>query len=170
MYCMNLTPRTIQESSGLRAPIIEAARKVLLKEGYERLSMRRVAEEAGCSTMALYRHFANKEALTQFLCTELYTTFTERINSEMATVNGPREQLRVFIAALIDFAASYPDHYSIIFLIRFIIYRWLLLIRAVVQVLVPCFRIRRRLRLHHYGKRDFGAYGPGGARHQDVQS
>jgi len=115
---MNLSPRTIQETSGLRAPIIEAARKVLLKEGYEHLSMRRVAEEAGCSTMALYRHFANKEALTQFLCTELYTSFTERINSQMAAVNGPREQLRVFIAALIDFAASYPDHYSIIFLIR----------------------------------------------------
>jgi AcrR family transcriptional regulator len=115
---MNLSPRSIQETSGLRAPIIEAARKVLLKEGYKRLSMRRVAEEAGCSTMALYRHFTNKEALTQFLCTELYMSFTERISKQMAAVNGPREQLRVFIAALIDFAASYPDHYSIIFLIR----------------------------------------------------
>lgn len=115
---MNLSPRTIQETSGLRAPIIEAARKVLLKEGYKHLSMRRVAEEAGCSTMALYRHFTNKEALTQFLCTELYMSFTERISKQMAAVNGPREQLRVFIAALIDFAASYPDHYSIIFLIR----------------------------------------------------
>jgi len=115
---MNLRPRTIQESSGLRVPIIEAARKVLLKEGYGRWSMRRVAEETGCSTMALYRHFANKEALTQFLCTELYTSFAERIKIQVAAVHEPREQLRVFIAALIDFAASYPDHYSIIFLVR----------------------------------------------------
>jgi AcrR family transcriptional regulator len=110
--------KTVHESSGLRSPIIEAARKVLIKEGYDRLSMRRVAQEAGCSTMALYRHFANKEALTQFLCAELYKGFAERMHRQMATVNDPWEQICIFIEALIHFATSYPDHYSIIFLVR----------------------------------------------------
>ncbi len=49
----------------MRERIIETASRIFIDEGYENVSMRRVAQEAGCSQMAMYRHFANKEALTQ---------------------------------------------------------------------------------------------------------
>ncbi len=80
--------------------------------------MRRVAQEAGCSQMAMYRHFANKEALTQHICTKLYASFAEKINREIEAADDPWERLRRFIIALIRFAMSYPDHYSLIFLVR----------------------------------------------------
>jgi AcrR family transcriptional regulator len=66
----------------------------------------------------IYRHFANKEALTQHLCAQLYARFTSKMYREMATANDPWSQLRVFVGALIRFALSYPDHYSLIFLMR----------------------------------------------------
>jgi AcrR family transcriptional regulator len=106
------------EVVGLRKRIIDAASKVFLEEGYRSLSMRRVAQEAGCSQMAMYRHFANKEALTQHICTQIYTRFATKMNREIEAVTDPRERLRRFIAELIRFATSYPDHYSLIFLVR----------------------------------------------------
>ncbi len=105
-------------NTGLRERLIQAASKVLVEEGYDNLSMRRVAQEAGCSQMAMYRHFANKEALTQHLCTLLYVRFTAEMHREMDTVDQPWEKVRIFIASLIQFAVSYPDHYSLVFLVR----------------------------------------------------
>ena len=109
---------TPAEGVALRDRIIGAASKVFLEEGYENLSMRRVAQEVGCSQMAMYRHFANKEALTQHICGQLYAGFTTKMNREIESVTDPWEKLRRFIAALIRFATTYPDHYSLIFLVR----------------------------------------------------
>ncbi len=102
----------------MRDRIIETASRIFIEEGYENVSMRRVAEEAGCSQMAMYRHFANKEALTQHICTTLYTRFAQKMSREIQAAANPWERLRKFIAALIRFATSYPDHYSLIFLVR----------------------------------------------------
>jgi AcrR family transcriptional regulator len=106
------------ESLGLRERVIEAASKVFVEEGYQSLSMRRVAQEVGCSQMAMYRHFANKEALIQHICSQLYTRFAAKMNREIDAVTDPWERCRRFVAALIRFALHYPDHYSLIFLVR----------------------------------------------------
>jgi AcrR family transcriptional regulator len=111
-------PSISGESLGLRERLIEAASKIFVEEGYQNLSMRRVAQEVGCSQMATYRHFANKEALTQHICSQLYTSFAAKMKREIEAVSDPWERCRRFVAALIRFAVNYPDHYSQIFLVR----------------------------------------------------
>jgi AcrR family transcriptional regulator len=121
MYIERMTNRIRNASENniaLRDLIVAAASKVFAEEGYSSLSMRRVAQEVGCSQMAMYRHFANKEALTQHICGQLYAGFTARMNREIASVSDPWEKLHCFIIALIRFATSNPDHYSLIFLVR----------------------------------------------------
>jgi AcrR family transcriptional regulator len=58
-----------------RELVLEAAAVVAEREGLERLSMRLVARELSVSTMALYRHVANKgdllDGLVELLLTEL---------------------------------------------------------------------------------------------------
>lgn len=93
---------------------------MLIDHGYQNLSMRRVAQEAGCSQMAMYRHFESKEALIQHLCLRLYTRFTSGINEKLQKVSTPREKINIFIEDLLDFAVAYPDHYSLMFLTRYI--------------------------------------------------
>lgn len=106
------------DSPGLRQRIIDAAGKIFVEEGYEHLSMRRVAQIVGCSQMAAYRHFANKEALTQHLCAQLYTDFTTQMFQQMDAADQPWDQIRIFVTALLNFATAYPDHYSLVFLVR----------------------------------------------------
>jgi AcrR family transcriptional regulator len=106
------------DTGSLRDRIIAAASSVFANEGYESLSMRRVALEAGCSQMAMYRHFANKEALIEHICTQAYRQFTAKVQREIDSAEDAWGQLRKLISALIRFAINFPNHYALIFLIR----------------------------------------------------
>ncbi|HEX2918576.1 MAG TPA: TetR/AcrR family transcriptional regulator [Edaphobacter sp.] len=106
------------ETESLKEQIVRAASRLFAAEGDHGLSMRRVAQEVGCSQMAMYRHFANKEALVQHICGDLYTQFALRIHGEIAGEQDPRRKLRRFIRAVLQFAEQYPEHYSLIFLVR----------------------------------------------------
>jgi AcrR family transcriptional regulator len=116
---MMKSPKHARSASELRDRIVKAAGNMLVVDGFEHVSMRRVANEAGCSQMAMYRHFANKEALIQHLCAELYTQFVDHMNQEMAAESDPLEKLMRFVEQIIGFAKDYPDHYSLIFLTRY---------------------------------------------------
>jgi AcrR family transcriptional regulator len=61
---MMKSPKHARSASELCDRIVKAAGTMLVVDGFEHVSMRRVANEVGCSQMAMYRYFANKEALT----------------------------------------------------------------------------------------------------------
>ena len=50
--------------------IATAARRLLDKEGAEAVSMRRVAQAAGITAMAIYRHYPNRDALLNAVADE----------------------------------------------------------------------------------------------------
>lgn len=59
--------------AGAKRKYIEAAYELLVRDGLEGVSIRKVAEEVGCSSAALYRHFPDIEKLVavasiRFLC------------------------------------------------------------------------------------------------------
>jgi AcrR family transcriptional regulator len=53
-----------QRSAGMVAAILEAAARILEREGLERFNTNRVAALAGVSVGSLYQYFPNKDALT----------------------------------------------------------------------------------------------------------
>lgn len=53
----------IEDSIGRR--ILDAAIEIINKEGYDNLTIRRVAKESGCSNSAIYMRFEDKDALAQ---------------------------------------------------------------------------------------------------------
>ena len=54
-------PDTVQSAGELS--ILDAAVRLFSESGYDGVSMRRIAEEAGVSKANIYHHFASKEAL-----------------------------------------------------------------------------------------------------------
>lgn len=57
------TPRAPQAERLSRAVVVDAAITIARRDGLDTLSMRRLAEELGVSTMAAYRHVAGKDTL-----------------------------------------------------------------------------------------------------------
>ena len=63
---LRTVPRKLPRQDRSRATvdaILEAAARVLVKEGFERTTTNRVAEAAGVSVGSLYQYFPNKEAI-----------------------------------------------------------------------------------------------------------
>jgi AcrR family transcriptional regulator len=64
--------------------IIEAARRILEDEGAAAVSMRRVAEAVGITPMAIYRHFANREALLKRISDDAFAAVAQQWLSQAA--------------------------------------------------------------------------------------
>ncbi len=65
----------------LKKRIIDAARQVLLSEGYRNFSLRKIARQVDASATSIYLHFENKDDLVHTLMEEAI----ERLNTRKAS-------------------------------------------------------------------------------------
>ncbi|NTX00210.1 MULTISPECIES: TetR/AcrR family transcriptional regulator [Myxococcus] len=114
---MGIKERREREKQATRQRILDAARELYVQEGYEAMTMRRVAEKIEYSATAIYVHFKDKAALIQELCAHDFLRFAEVLN-KVAKVKDPVERLRKMGRAYIDFAQEYPTTYRLLFMER----------------------------------------------------
>lgn len=112
---MGVKERREREKSETRNKILDAARELFVTEGYERVSMRRVAEKIEYSATALYLHFADKEKLFRELCHQDYARLAQVFRSSVAPTD-PIERLKQIGKIYTDFGARYPNHYKFMFM------------------------------------------------------
>ena len=65
---MGVKERKARQKKFLRQEILDAASELFVKEGYEDVSMRRIAEKIEYSPTAIYVHFRDKQQLFLELC------------------------------------------------------------------------------------------------------
>ncbi|NVB77021.1 MAG: TetR/AcrR family transcriptional regulator [Kofleriaceae bacterium] len=97
----------------LKPALIAAALKEISREGPEGFSLRGVARRAGVSAPAVYRHFADKDALLAAVAAECQDRLGAEIAERMKKVapNDPLEQFRAIGISIVTFAAANPEHY-----------------------------------------------------------
>ena len=93
--------------------ILSAAKAVLERDGIEGLTIRRVAQRAELSPMALYRHFADKDALLNALMEDGIGAWTEIVRRIRA--RDPLEWLEALGEAYLDFALTQPHRFDAAF-------------------------------------------------------
>lgn len=98
-----------------RSAILAAARKAFERDGEAGLSLRDVAARVGLTPMAIYRHFANKQALIDALHSEAIQDWRARVAS--VTPGEPRAWLHRIGNAYLDFALREPRRYEAAFLV-----------------------------------------------------
>ena len=112
---MGVKERREREKSETRDKILDAARELFVTEGYEGVSMRKVAEKIEYSPTAIYVHFADKEELFRELCHEDYAQLAQVFQSSLIS-SDPVERLRQIGAIYVDFGIRYPNHYKFMFM------------------------------------------------------
>lgn len=93
--------------------ILSAAKAVLEDEGIDGLTIRRVAQRAELSPMALYRHFADKDALLNALMQDGIAAWERIVRGIHA--RDPMEWLDAVAEAHLDFALREPHRYDAAF-------------------------------------------------------
>ena len=112
---MGVKERREREKSETRDKILDAARELFVTEGYEGVSMRRVAEKIEYSPTAIYVHFADKNELFHELCREDFARLQQVMLSAQMPAD-PLERLRQIGRSYIEFGARYPNHYVFMFM------------------------------------------------------
>ena len=112
---MGVKERREREKGETRDKILDAARELFVTEGYEGVSMRRVADKIEYSPTAIYVHFADKQELFRELCHRDYARLAEVLQSSVATAH-PIERLKSIGGIYVEFGARYPNHYKFMFM------------------------------------------------------
>jgi AcrR family transcriptional regulator len=112
---MGVKERREREKSETRDKILDAARELFVTEGYDGVSMRRVAEKIEYSPTAIYVHFADKNELFHELCQQDYSRLAEVFQSSAMSMD-PVERLKQIGRTYIDFGVRYPNHYRFMFM------------------------------------------------------
>lgn len=112
---MGTIERRERERLETREKILDAARELFIKEGYDGVSMRKVAQMIEYSPTAIYVHFADKEQLFLELChsdfRRLAATFLK-----LAEIKDPVERIRRIGYAYMEFGAKNSNHYRMMFM------------------------------------------------------
>lgn len=108
---------TTSTATDLRQSILDVARHLLVTYGYEQLSMRKIAAEIGCSAMAIYVHFENKDALVHVLIEEGMERMYGALQGAAAREEEPQRQLDRVCRAFFEFALMNPEYYTVMHIV-----------------------------------------------------
>jgi AcrR family transcriptional regulator len=105
------------ERQALRTTILDTARRLFAADGYERVTMRRIADEIGYSATTIYHHFPDKLGLMHALCDEDFAQLQATF-AQSQVIADPVERLRGIGMGYAAFAATYPNHFRLLFMTR----------------------------------------------------
>jgi AcrR family transcriptional regulator len=96
------------------AAILEAATRLLMAEGAGALTVRRIAAEAGCSTMGLYSRFGGKDGVVDRLYVQGFEFLCDAM-SDLPKTEEPLADLRECARIYRVTALAHAAHYMIMF-------------------------------------------------------
>src|SRR5580704_8533698 len=113
---MGSKQRRAREKEGLREEILDAARTLFVKEGYESVSIRKIAEKIEYSPGTIYLYFHDKAEILAQISEETFS----RLEQKLAAINrdqsaDPLERVRRGLRAYIRFGLEHPNRYVLTF-------------------------------------------------------
>jgi AcrR family transcriptional regulator len=106
------------EGHARRAEILAAAERIFVEHGYEGATIRKIADEVGLSSTALYMHFSEKGEILHEICRQAFGALLEMNQTIVAEPGGPEQRLRRMMSAYIDFGFANPNAYRLIYMTR----------------------------------------------------
>lgn len=110
--------RREREKEETKEAILLAAGDEFLENGYDKFSLRRVAERAGYAPSTIYLYFDNKDDLVFTICDVGFQRFVEGFQRAMAVEEPTRDKLFRIGQNYLDFAIKNPVHYQMMFMQR----------------------------------------------------
>ena len=110
--------RSIEDTEHMRAAIKQAARNLFASGGYDGVSMRKLAVEAGCAPAAIYAYFPNKRAVLHVVWEDIFSDLAHIMTQTAAAHADPLQRLDALARTMIGFWLDRPDDFRAIFLIE----------------------------------------------------
>ena len=115
---MSVKERRAREKEQLRRQILSAARELFVNEGYENVSMRKIADKIEYSPTTIYLYFKDKADLLDSVCKETLLSLLNTLELLKRDKSDPVEVLRKSGKAYVEFGLKYPQDYKLTFVVR----------------------------------------------------
>jgi AcrR family transcriptional regulator len=113
---MGVKERRARQKRFLRQEILDAASELFVREGYENVSMRRIADRIEYSPTTIYLYFKDRADLLENVCKETFSRLVKKLSRILEQQGDPVECLKHGLIAYIEFGLENPDHYRATFM------------------------------------------------------
>ena len=114
---MGIAERKGRERAEREHRIVAAARAIAEREGWDAVTIRRLAEEIEYSQPVLYSHFENRDAIVAAVAVEGFKDITAALRTAANGSTGRRNALKNVAMAYLAFALSRPALYEAMFVL-----------------------------------------------------
>lgn len=111
---MGITQRREAEKEAIKRKIIDAASEILLKEGYEKLSVRKIASKIEYSPGIIYHYFKDKAEIVAYVVEEGYENILKRIGEVPIDAEHPERTIEQGLRKYIDLMLEMPHQFRTI--------------------------------------------------------
>src|SRR3954451_1001921 len=116
---MGIKERQERDREAVRRAILDAARELFVQEGFQHVSIRRVAEKIEYSPAAIYSYFPSKDDIFYALAEEGFRLLYGEPESYVALdALPPLERIRTIFWRLYQFSVEHPQYFALMFVDR----------------------------------------------------
>ncbi len=115
---MGRPPLTLEQKEEIRNKLLTCAKNAFITEGFQSVSIRKIAKAAKCNPMTVYKHFDSKQALLRCLWTEFFDELFELCSIEASYENSHRAKAVAFVRAYAGYWWKNQDRYRLVFMIE----------------------------------------------------
>lgn len=107
--------RSPEEVQLVKDLIFKAALQYMEEEGYENLSMRKLAARLEMTAANIYNYYKNKDEIYLAIQTRGFEMLYEQFTLASQSASDPLLKLEAMVRAYIDFGVSYSSYHNIMF-------------------------------------------------------
>ncbi|HLO69598.1 MAG TPA: TetR/AcrR family transcriptional regulator [Flavipsychrobacter sp.] len=114
---MGISERKEREKQEMRRRILDVAMNMFLVDGYEKTSLRNIAEKIEYSPATIYLYFKDKDELFYEVQKDAFQKLNE-VFAQHVTATEPLARLRQICHTYVQFGIANPELYDLMFIIR----------------------------------------------------
>lgn len=112
---MGVAERRLREKEQIRTAILTTAWNMVKKEGWQSLSIRKIADAIEYSVPVIYDYFGSKDEILFEFAKEGFSMLAKKIEQARAKDEDPAVQLKEIAHAFWDFACKYKEYYQLMY-------------------------------------------------------
>ncbi|MEO5923274.1 MAG: TetR/AcrR family transcriptional regulator [Bryobacteraceae bacterium] len=112
---MGTTERRARQRDDLRLKILGAATELFLQNGFESVSMRKIAEKIEYAPSTIYLYFEDKDAICAAIGAEAFEVLLQGLDEREKRNLPPLESARVGLRYYVEFGMEHPNQYRLVF-------------------------------------------------------
>lgn len=113
---MGISERKEREKEELRDLILNAAREIFIKHGYEATSIRKIANKIEYSPGTIYHYFKDKNDMLLALHEKSFDLKIKSLFTTVEHIADPMDRLEAVGFAYLNYALEHPQDYELMFI------------------------------------------------------